>query len=36
MMYFEWIIAALGVIVVYFLIGYAGVWWTARQRKPKK
>ncbi len=31
MMYFEWIIAALGVFVVYFLLGYAWLWWTARR-----
>lgn len=36
MMYFEWIMAALGVIVVYMLLGYAWVWWTAREWMPKK
>lgn len=36
MMYFEWIMAALGVIVVYMLLGYAWVWWTAQEWKPKK
>jgi len=36
MMYFEWIMAALGVIVVYMLLGYAWVWWTAREWKPKR
>ncbi len=34
MMYYEWIMAALGVIVVYMLLGYAWLWWTAR-RKPR-
>jgi hypothetical protein len=36
MMYFEWIMAALGVIVVYMLLGYSWVWWTTRKGKPKK
>jgi hypothetical protein len=27
MIYYEWIIAALGVIVVYMLLGYAWAWW---------
>jgi len=31
MMYYEWIMAALGVIVVYMLLGYAWVWWTERE-----
>ena len=30
MMYYEWIMVALGVIVVYFLLGYAWLWWTTR------
>jgi len=32
-MYYEWIAAALGVIVVYMLLGYVWVWWTARRKK---
>jgi hypothetical protein len=36
MMYFEWIMAALDVIVVYMLLGYAWLWWMAREWKPKK
>lgn len=35
-MYYEWIAAALGVIVVYMLLGYVWVWWTARRKKPPK
>ncbi len=31
MMYYEWIMAALGVIVIYMLLGYAWVWWTERE-----
>ncbi len=31
MMYYEWIIAALGVIVVYMLLGYAWTWWSERK-----
>ncbi len=31
MMYYQWIMAALGVIVVYMLLGYAWVWWTERE-----
>ncbi len=31
MMYVEWVIAALGVIVIYMLLGYAWVWWTERE-----
>ncbi len=31
MMYYEWIMAALGIIVVYMLLGYAWVWWTERE-----
>ncbi len=30
-MYYEWIMAALGVIVIYMLLGYAWVWWTERE-----
>jgi hypothetical protein len=29
--YYEWIIAALGVIVVYMLLGYAWAWWSERK-----
>ena len=31
MMYYEWIIAALGVIIVYMLLGYAWARWRARR-----
>ena len=30
-MYYEWIIAALGVIVVYILLGYAWTWLSERK-----
>jgi len=30
MIYFEWILAALGVIVIYMLLGYAWAWWNDR------
>ncbi len=31
MMYYEWIIAALLVIVVYMLLGYLWAWWKGRK-----
>lgn len=31
MMYYQWILAALGVIVVYMLLAYAWMWWTGRK-----
>jgi len=30
MMYYEWVLAALGVIVIYMLLGYAWTWWNDR------
>lgn len=33
MMYFQWIAAALLVIVVYMLLGYLWLWWTTRKRQ---
>lgn len=33
MMYYQWIVAALAVIVVYMLLAYAWAWWN--ERKPK-
>jgi hypothetical protein len=32
-MYYEWIVAALGVIVVYMLLAYAWAWWSERKRR---
>ncbi len=31
MMYYEWIAAALLVIVVYMLLGYLWMWWKGRK-----
>ena len=31
MMYYEWIAAALLVIVVYMLLGYLWMWWKSRK-----
>ena len=43
MMYFEWIVGALGAIVVYMLLGYLWAWWSERgapppseQRRPRQ
>ena len=36
MMYYEWIFAALGVIVAYMLLGYAWAWWTQRRDSSRK
>ncbi len=33
MMYYQWIAAALGVIVVYMLLGYGWVLWSKRREK---
>lgn len=33
MMYYQWIVAALGVIVVYMLLAYLWAWWTGRHDK---
>lgn len=33
MMYYEWILAALGVIVAYMLLGYLWAWWTERKKR---
>jgi hypothetical protein len=33
MMYYEWIVAALGVVVVYMLLAYAWAWWKGRTRR---
>lgn len=31
MMYYEWIVAALGVIAAYMIVGYLWAWWRRRQ-----
>lgn len=37
MIYYQWIIAALGVIVVYMLLGYGWVWWKVqREARPER
>ncbi len=43
MMYVDWIIAALGAIVAYMLLGYVWAWWSDRrapggsqQRRPPR
>lgn len=36
MMYYQWIVAALGVIVAYMLFGLVWAWWTQRRGKSRK
>ncbi len=33
MLYYQWIIAALSVIIVYMLMGYGWLWWRARKQE---
>lgn len=35
MLYLDWIMAALAVIVVYMLLGYAWAWWSERGERRK-
>ncbi|MCH8240365.1 MAG: hypothetical protein IIB62_10020 [Proteobacteria bacterium] len=32
MLYYQWIVAALGVIVIYMLLGYGWVLWSKRRK----